>query len=86
MSYLKDRYFQVKVEGDFSHIHAVRSGVSQGSILGPFLYSLYTVDNLTPEDTFIAMIPPYSQHARIQAQLLINCKNDLRSFKTGFID
>ena len=32
------------------------------------------------------MIPPYSQQARIHSQLLINCKNDLTPFKTGFID
>ena len=32
------------------------------------------------------MIPPYSQQARIQSQLLINFKNDLTPFQTGFID
>ena len=53
-SYLKDRYFQVKVEGDFSHIHAIRSDAPQGSILGPFLYSLSTADIPTTEDTCIA--------------------------------
>ena len=79
-SYLKDSYFQVKVEGDFSHTHAIRSGVPQGSILGPFLYSLKTSRifqllkiHLLP---LTLMIPPYSHQARIQSQLLINCKND----------
>ena len=53
-SYLKDRYFQVKAEGDFSHTHAIQSSVPQGSILGPFLYSLYTADIPTTDDIFIA--------------------------------
>ena len=53
-SYLKNRYFQVKEEGDFSHIHAIRPGVRQGSIHGPFLYSRYTADIPTTEYTFVA--------------------------------
>ena len=53
-SYLEDRWFQVKIENDFSEFRQIRSGVPQGSILGPFLYSLYTGDIPTSNDTFIA--------------------------------
>ena len=37
-SYLRDRDFVVKVGGCTSSVHAIRSGVPQGSILGPLLY------------------------------------------------
>ena len=53
-SYLQDRWFQVRVENEFSQYHLIRSGVPQGSILGPFLYSVYTADIPTSEDSFIA--------------------------------
>ena len=43
-SYLTDRSFCTKVRNDFSIVRWILSGVPQGSILGPILFTLYTKD------------------------------------------
>jgi hypothetical protein len=43
-SYLTDRHFQVKIENTYSAYHPIESGVLQGSVLGPFLYLIFTSD------------------------------------------
>ncbi|CAH2086206.1 unnamed protein product [Euphydryas editha] len=43
-SYLTDRIFQVREDGELSHIHDIMAGVPQGSVLGPVLYTIYTAD------------------------------------------
>ena len=43
-SYLSDRTFQVRYQEECTTLHAIQSGVPQGSILGPILYLLYTAD------------------------------------------
>ena len=43
-SYLSDRHYFVKVKNQCTDIHKIESGVSQVSVLGPVLYTLYTSD------------------------------------------
>ena len=43
-SYLSNRTFYVKVNDAYSDIQEINAGVPQGSVLGPILYTLYTVD------------------------------------------
>lgn len=53
-SYLSDRYFQVKYENTLSNYHPIRAGVPQGSVLGPFLYLIYTSDIPQTDNTIMA--------------------------------
>jgi hypothetical protein len=43
-SYLQDRHFVTKFNNETSSRFPIHSGVPQGSILGPLLYTLYTSD------------------------------------------
>jgi hypothetical protein len=43
-SYLSERQIETKFNGETSRRFHIHSGVPQGSILGPFLYVLYTSD------------------------------------------
>jgi hypothetical protein len=45
-SYLTNRSFRVKIDGQYSKKYSVKSGVPQGSILGPKLFIIYLNDLL----------------------------------------
>ena len=53
-SYLQDRTYVTKVNTATSNMHHIQSGVPQGSILGPLLYTLYTSDLPTSKHTVIS--------------------------------
>lgn len=53
-SYLQDRYFQVKTNNALSDYKTIKSGVPQGSVLGPYLYTIFTADIPTTEETIVA--------------------------------
>lgn len=53
-SYLCDRKFMVRQDGQLSTIFDIKAGVPQGSILGPTLFTLYASDIPTTDETVIA--------------------------------
>lgn len=52
-SYLSNRQFRTRVGQEVSSYSAIQAGVPQGSVLGPFLYLLYTSDLPTTRHTTI---------------------------------
>jgi hypothetical protein len=53
-SYLEDRFLRVRQGGELSSYVPVEASVPQGSVLGPFLYNVYTADIPTHPNTLIA--------------------------------
>lgn len=53
-SYLSERHFMVKINNEVTDLYAISSGVPQGSVLGPVLYTLFTADLPVSNDTYTA--------------------------------
>ncbi|PNF38133.1 hypothetical protein B7P43_G14602 [Cryptotermes secundus] len=51
--YLSERFFDVKINEEISHRLPIHSGVPQGSLLSPLLYTLYSHDLPTTKETTI---------------------------------
>jgi len=47
-SFIADRTFDVAVRDSWSSMEHIHAGVPQGSVIGTFLYTLYTADIPTP--------------------------------------
>ena len=52
-NYLNDRKFFVSYGSVSSTLHPIRAGVPQGSVLGPFLYTIFTHDLPQPDGTTV---------------------------------
>lgn len=73
-SYIEDRYFLIKYNSEQTKLHRIESGVPQGSVLGPVLYTLFTADIPTSEETTIATFAD-------DTVILSSNKNDLLASK-----
>ena len=79
-SYLTDRYFSVSQGSAFSPYHPAKAGVPQGIILGPLLYTLYTVDvPVHPSTTFCSFADEFCLQISIPIQ-------PQRSFSPNLVD
>ncbi|CAD6997872.1 unnamed protein product [Ceratitis capitata] len=85
ISYLSGRHFYVKHKAASSEFYSINAGVRQGSVLRPFLYTIFTSDMFTLEAVEVAtllMIPLLSLVANhimtefygIQMQKNLNCR------------
>lgn len=85
-SYLSDRYFQIRSKKITSSRKKILAGVPQGSILGPFLYLLFTADMptsiLTHTSTFADDTAFLSTHANpvVASERLQSHINDLEKW------
>lgn len=83
-NYLKDRKYQVELNGSFSQEREIKAGIPQGSVLGPLLYLLYTADFPKNDKTNIAQFADdtaiYTQ-SRKESVLIKNLQNHITSIE-----
>lgn len=87
-SYLSNRYQKVVIGGSSSSLCPIKSGVPQGSVLGPLLFVIYTADLLNQIEH--ASVQSYADDTQLKydftpqeyhiAEYQINC--DLQNIKT----
>lgn len=84
-SYLESREFIVEVSGHQSTVKKIVAGVSQGSILGPFLFKIYISDLPThphtkvaifADDTSVRSVNKYPRTATLNVQEHLNTLAD----------
>ena len=83
-AFLSDRRQQVRANGALSDFKPVKSGVPQGSILGPVLFTLYVNDIPAQLKSLISM---YADDTKVYTALvsessLTSLKSDLRTLET----
>ena len=71
--YLRDRMQKVTIDGSFSDILRVHSGVPQGSVIGPLLFVLFIddINDCISEGTELAL---YADDTKIWREII--CDND----------
>lgn len=74
-TYLSDRCFEVKYNGEYSDLCRITSDVPQGSVLGPILYTIYTADLPTMDTTTIATYADDTAILATHTELLIASTN-----------
>ena len=82
-AFLTDRRQQVRANGELSDFRPVRSGVPQGSILGPVLFTLYVNDIPSEIENIISM---YADDTKVYTAItsegsVTSLKSDLRKLE-----
>ena len=83
-SYLNDRYQRVLIHGSMSIKLPVRSGIPQGSILGPLMFILY-VNDIADNISNLSFKTLYADDAKIgrkikSMQKCVDLQSDLNIF------
>ncbi|GFX43900.1 RNA-directed DNA polymerase from mobile element jockey [Trichonephila clavipes] len=86
-SYLNSRECRVRVENCLSSPRPVKSGIPQGSLLGPKLFNLYVNDIPKADNVHLAMYADdtaiIDQHTCVISKLLIDYKITSEGFSSG---
>jgi hypothetical protein len=91
-SYLTGRVQRVCVQGSSSSVHSLECGVPQGSVLGPILFTIYTLPlgdiirkhgfnfHMYADDTqlYISFKPTHDHSCELLKERLEACLNDIR--------
>ena len=83
-SFVTDRRQKVRANGELSEFKPVKSGVPQGSILGPILFTLFVNDIPSELETIISM---YADDTKVYTAItsessITSLKSDLRKLET----